>query len=419
MDAFDEDATHSQPNKLRYTGVEPMEIDESAANNPVDMKVAASDATHDHDTAEIVPIEGKRQDVRAIGTSGTVSANAMGTNNLYEDALIPSRSSGYQPRLDSLPPRVELNSQQSNAIGVRPRRFPGGDQLVFNGGSTREHSLSQLTPRLIMDNATRASIDNVPLLTNGDSFDNEITEPDPKRPRLDEYEIALAASDEPQNYAEPMASPEMNHWKEAIRAEISAHVKNHTWDVVHRPPGVKVIGFKWVFAHKFEENGEIVRYKARLVALGYLQTHGVDYRQTYSSGASSNTIRVFLAVCCSMQLVLRQFDIETAFLNGDLEEVYMAPPLGIRIAAGMVCNYDGVSAVWFKKIRSVFLSMGLEQCRADPCMFVRNGGANDDLPVFIVLNVDELLVGCKSDAVADAIRDELAAHFTVKSLGAA
>ncbi|GMF35187.1 unnamed protein product [Phytophthora lilii] len=225
-----------------------------------------------------------------------------------------------------------------------------------------------------------------------------------------------------------MAAPESKQWKEAIRRrEIRAHIRNHTWDVVRRPPGIKVIGFKWVFAHKFDETGQIVRYKARLVALGYLQIPGINYFNTYSPVASTNTIRVFLAVCCSLDLILRQFDVETAFLNGDLEEdVYMAAPLGIDIPEGMVCKLrrslyglQQAAAVWFKKIRSVFISMGLVQCRANPCLFVRHQAGRDTSPVFIILYVDDLLIGCKSDEIADKSRDELAEHFTLKSLGEA
>jgi hypothetical protein len=163
-------------------------------------------------------------------------------------------------------------------------------------------------------------------------------EPESKRPRLDDgYEIALSAVEAPQLYEEAMNSPEATQWKEAVHAEIRSHIHNHTWDIVRWPPGVKVIGHKWVFAIKTDEAGNITRYKARLVALGYLQTFGVDYTSTYSPVASLNTIRVFLAVCCQYQYYIKQYDFETAFLNGDLEEtIYMAIPIGIRAENGMV-----------------------------------------------------------------------------------
>lgn len=189
------------------------------------------------------------------------------------------------------------------------------------------------------------------------------------------------------------------------------------------PAHVKVVGCKWVFAHKLNEKGEITRYKARLVALGYLQTHGLDYWDTYSPVASMNTIRVFLFVCCKRKLKIRQFDNETVFLNGDFEEeVYMVIPPGVHAASGMVCRLrrslyglKQAAAAWFKTIRSVFVEIGFDQCRADPCIFVRTRDGQD--PVFIVLYVDDLLIAVSSTTNIDAIRDQLASRFTVKSLG--
>lgn len=148
-----------------------------------------------------------------------------------------------------------------------------------------------------------------------------------KRLRLtDGYEIALAAAEVPRTYAEAIASPGAPRWKDAMRCKIRSHIRNHTWDYVRRPPGVKVIGCKWVFAHKFDEHGNIVRFKARLVALACLQTLRIDYSSTYSPVASLNTTRVFLTVCCQLGYFIKQYDVETAFLNDQLEELVFMDP---------------------------------------------------------------------------------------------
>ncbi|KAL8013243.1 putative reverse transcriptase, RNA-dependent DNA polymerase [Plasmopara halstedii] len=104
----------------------------------------------------------------------------------------------------------------------------------------------------------------------------------------------------------------------------------------------------------------------------------------------------------------------------------MAPPLGINIPEGLVCKLrrslyglKQAAAVWYKKVRSVFISMEFVQCRADPCLFVRHQNGRNSSPVFIILYVDDLLIGCKSDEIADKIRDELAEHFVLNSLGEA
>ena len=82
----------------------------------------------------------------------------------------------------------------------------------------------------------------------------------------------------------------------------------------------KVIGIKR------NEYGNIKRFKARLVEIGYRQTDGVDYMETYAPVASLNSIRVFLAVCCQKGMFIHHYDIDTAFLNEVLEEeVYVYP----------------------------------------------------------------------------------------------
>ncbi|OWZ00718.1 polyprotein [Phytophthora megakarya] len=73
----------------------------------------------------------------------------------------------------------------------------------------------------------------------------------------------------PRTYAEAMPSPCAAQWKEAIHRELRSHFSNHTWDAVRRPFGAKVIGCQWVFAIKRDGEGNIVRYKARLVAQGF------------------------------------------------------------------------------------------------------------------------------------------------------
>jgi hypothetical protein len=50
---------------------------------------------------------------------------------------------------------------------------------------------------------------------------------------------------------------------------------------VPTPPNVIPVGCKWVFLRKRNEHGQVVRYKARLVAQGFTQRPGIDYDETY------------------------------------------------------------------------------------------------------------------------------------------
>ncbi|GJU89257.1 retrovirus-related pol polyprotein from transposon TNT 1-94 [Tanacetum coccineum] len=107
--------------------------------------------------------------------------------------------------------------------------------------------------------------------------------------------------------------------------------KNHPLeqDLVPLPKNQSIIGTKWVFRNKLDENGIVSRNMVRLVAQGYNQQEGIDYNETYASVARLESIRILLALACAKDFKLYQIDVKSAFLNGFInEEVYAAQPPG-------------------------------------------------------------------------------------------
>ena len=85
-----------------------------------------------------------------------------------------------------------------------------------------------------------------------------------------------------------------------------------------------MIGSKWVFKTKHDENGHAERYKCRMVAQGYTQAQGIDYHETFAPVARLGSIRTLLAIAAKRKMYVHQMDVHTAFLNGKLEEdIYM------------------------------------------------------------------------------------------------
>ena len=87
-----------------------------------------------------------------------------------------------------------------------------------------------------------------------------------------------------------------------------------------RPSDHPIIGTKWVFRNKLDENSVIVRNKARLVAKGYNQEEGIDYEETYAPVPRLEAIRMLLAFACVMDFKLYQMDVKSAFLHGFIQE---------------------------------------------------------------------------------------------------
>ena len=115
-------------------------------------------------------------------------------------------------------------------------------------------------------------------------------------------------------------------WVEAMHDELLQFQRNDVWTLVPRPEGEHIIETKWIFRNKTDEEGNVIRNKARLVAEGYSQMEGVDYDETFTSVARMESIRILLALACHLKY---QMDVKTAFLNGFLkEDVYMAQPKG-------------------------------------------------------------------------------------------
>eukprot|EP00253_Pinus_taeda_P005746 PITA_05746 len=114
-----------------------------------------------------------------------------------------------------------------------------------------------------------------------------------------------------------------------MEEEYESILKNKTWDLVELPEGKQPIGCKWLHKPKFKADGSIDKYKARVVAKGYLQKEGIDYEETFAPIAKLNTIRLLIFLATKHRWAIHRLDVKSAFLNGELkEEVYLVQPEG-------------------------------------------------------------------------------------------
>jgi hypothetical protein len=145
-----------------------------------------------------------------------------------------------------------------------------------------------------------------------------------------------------------------------------------------------VIGTKWVFKNTEDQDGIVVRNKARLVAQGYTQIEGLDFGETYAPVARLKAIRILLAYACAHNIKLYQMDVKSAFLNGNInKEVYVEQPLGFEdekkpnhVYKLKKALYGSKQAprVWYNRLRDFLLSKGFIMGKVDTTLFAKKIG---------------------------------------------
>ena len=96
--------------------------------------------------------------------------------------------------------------------------------------------------------------------------------------------------------------------------ELLQFQRNDVWTLVPRPEGEHIIGTKWIFRNKTDEEGNVIRNKSRLMAQGYSQVEGVYFDEKFALVTHMESIRVILALACHLKFKLYQMDAKTAFL---------------------------------------------------------------------------------------------------------
>ncbi|KAG7528001.1 Reverse transcriptase RNA-dependent DNA polymerase [Arabidopsis thaliana x Arabidopsis arenosa] len=240
----------------------------------------------------------------------------------------------------------------------------------------------------------------------------------------EEHQVYLSKVDQhwiPTTYEEAI---QHKVWRDAIEAERQAMINNHTWDEEDLPRGRKAVTSKWVFTIKYKSDGEIERYKARLVARGFTQKYGEDYLDTFAPVAKLHTVRVVLSLATNLEWDLWQMDVKNAFLQGELEEeVYMRPPPGLedKEAPGKVLKLNKAiyglkqsPRAWYHKLSTTLLGRGFKRSEADHTLFTL---PSQEGIVVILVYVDDIIISGNDKVGIQDTKDFLKSVFDIKDLG--
>jgi len=176
---------------------------------------------------------------------------------------------------------------------------------------------------------------------------------------------------------------------------------------------IKPINCRWVYAIKYDTFGNIVKYKARLVAQGFMERFGVDYDNIFAPVANFNTIRTTFAIAASKRWTVYQDDQKTAFLNAELEKPKLIRLLSRKLAKITKALYGLKESPreWFQTYLKFMIKEAFNRSQVAPCLFFKAD------PI-VTLYVDDTLSTGKESAVND-LRAKLRAKLKCGSGGIA
>ncbi|GJT13422.1 retrovirus-related pol polyprotein from transposon TNT 1-94 [Tanacetum coccineum] len=146
-----------------------------------------------------------------------------------------------------------------------------------------------------------------------------------------------------------------------------------------------IIALKWIYKVKLDEYGDVLKNKVRLVAKGYRQEEGIDFKESFESIVHIEAIRIFIANAASKNMTIYQIDVKTAFLNGELkEEVYVSQlegfvdpdhPTHVYLLKKALYGLKQALRAYFAMENPISQTMALPSIKYSPCI-VTIGSAN-------------------------------------------
>ena len=233
--------------------------------------------------------------------------------------------------------------------------------------------------------------------------------------------IDFTLEDIPQTYEDALASTESDYWKAAIENEVNGLIKLKTYIIGDLPINKKPIKLRWVFSRK-----PPARYKARMVAKGFMQHYGVDYSETFSPVARYSTTRLFFSLCALLSLYVNQMDVDYAFPNAELEqgvEIWAEPLPGMNVPRGKyillkkaLYGLKQAARQWNSDINTYMESIGFTRLRTDPCIYVRGNYGLGTL-IIILLYVDDMGIAAQTIKLLNKTKNDFLLKYSMKDLG--
>lgn len=221
----------------------------------------------------------------------------------------------------------------------------------------------------------------------------------------------------PEHWHELKSHAHGEGFREAARLEFKILEQRGTFKKAELPTTAQVIPTRWVFTYKFDQNGHLARYKARLVVRGDLQAN--THEDFYAATLAAKVFRFFIAIIAAYDLETAQFDAVNAFVNSLLRDViYVKYPPGFGekgyclLLLRALYGLRQSPMLWQETQGNALKKLGFKQSSEEPCVFY-----NDIMIIFIYVD-DMVTIYRKQSYVQFAtFRDQLSQQFEMKQLG--
>jgi hypothetical protein len=208
-------------------------------------------------------------------------------------------------------------------------------------------------------------------------------------------------------------------FKVAARKEYSDLDRRGTFQTItlSDAKGHFIIPVMWVFTYKFDIDGYLVKFKARLVVRGDLQP--LIGQDNYTATLAARVFHALIAIAAQFDLDIHQLDAINAFTNSDLdEEVYIRFPDGfeklgfcIRLLRALY-RLRRSPLLWFTDFTSTLRKLGLQLVPEAECLYI-----NNKLIVFFFVDDIAILSRTLDIDVYQSFQTRLYKHYEMRDLG--
>ncbi|GJU03318.1 retrovirus-related pol polyprotein from transposon TNT 1-94 [Tanacetum coccineum] len=209
-----------------------------------------------------------------------------------------------------------------------------------------------------------------------------------------------------------------------MQEELNQFKTNDVWCLVPPPKNQTIIGTKWVFENKLDENGVVSRNKERLVAQGYNEQEGIDFDETYAPVARLESIRILHAYACAHDFKLFQMDVKSAFLNGLInEEMYVAQTPGfvdfekpnhVFKLKKALYGLKQAPKAWYDRLKAFLLDHMYTMGLVDNTLFTKK---KDSHIIIVQIYVDDIIFGSTCQDLCDDFSKNMHDEFEMSMMG--